>query len=159
MSCNDSSRHPTQWRKVLLFNQHQISNVYVTLLVNPLGSLLNLMQIFFTPFACWTNCQRESWLVGVEVKSGYGRATKGSSIRKCPGFSMLNSLGSGDKLHKGRVFKIAFTLVKKVLNSSKVRIWFPRLRFRWYLVYLMPLSHNPPSEALQVNWNASWRQE
>lgn len=52
---------------------------------------------------------------------------------------------------KGRVFKIASTLVKKVLNSSKVRTWFPRLRFRWYLVDLMPLSHNPPSEALQVD--------
>lgn len=84
--------------------------------------------------ACWTSCQRESQLVGIEVKSGCGRATKGSSIRKCPGFNMLNSLGSGDNLHKGRVFKIASTLVKKVVNSSKVRTWFPRLRFGWYLV-------------------------
>lgn len=71
-----------------------------------------------------------------------GAATSGLNTKKLAGAKVLTSFGSGDKVVRGREFKIASICEKTVVNSSVNFTLDATLKFN--LALLTPASQSPP---------------
>lgn len=97
---------------------------------------------------CWlmafTNFQRDRCSSRSSSRDGSGIEFRAVPMRKCPGVSVKTSSGSPCKGVKGREFRQPSTRVRKVMNSSYVKLRVPIIRLRWDLADLTAASHSPP---------------
>lgn len=109
-----------------------------------------------------TYCHRNSRFTGIDSVDGFGYVVRGGPIIKCLEVRNCKSQGSDEIGVIEREFRIASICMRRVSNSSYLKLESFLIQIKWVLTALTAASHKPPwcgalggIRCQQIPWLAS----